>query len=180
MVGSRGLGCARRRGSGSGAHEVGGRAMPGVGGRGRASPAVGRRHQPCNRTSMAARCLEDLRVWQKARVLTAEISATLKQPSLRNSWALRDQLDRASLSIAANIAEGFAQQSDRAFARYLFLARASASEVRALLEVGHDQEKLTTAQRRRLLGRCNEVSRMLNALIRYLVDADRRTRQLGQ
>ncbi len=129
---------------------------------------------------MAARCLEDLRVWQKSRVLTAEISATLKQPSLRNSWALRDQLDRASLSIAANIAEGFAQQSDRAFARYLFLARASASEVRALLEVGHDQEKLTTAQRRRLLGRCTEVSRMLNALIRYLVDADRRTRQLGQ
>ncbi len=129
---------------------------------------------------MAARCLEDLRVWQKSRVLGAEISAILKLPSLRNSWALRDQLDRASLSVTANIAEGFAQQSDRAFARYLFLARASASEVHALIEVGHDQERLTTAQRQRLMGKCNEVSRMLTSLIRYLVDADRRTRQLGQ
>ena len=80
----------------------------------------------------------------------------------------------------ANIAEGFAQQSDRAFARYLFLARASASEVRALLEVGHDQERLTTDQRKRLMGMCHEVSRMLSSLISYLVDADRRKRQLGR
>ena len=129
---------------------------------------------------MAARRLEDLRVWQQARTLASEVSATLDQPALCRDWALKDQLNRAALSIAANIAEGFAQQSDRAFARYLFLARASASEVRALLSIALDQEKLDLAKSRALQGRCNGVSRMLSALIRYLVTEDRVTRQVGQ
>ena len=159
---SRGARCAGGRESGAGLRPASG---------------VGTGH--AKKRWVAAGCLEDLRVWQKSRVLAAEISATLEQPPLRNSWALKDQLARASLSIVANIAEGFAQQPDRAFARYLFLARASASEVRALLEVGHDQERLTTDQRKRLMG-MYEVSRMLSSLIRCLVDADRRKRQLGR
>lgn len=129
---------------------------------------------------MAARRLEDLRVWQQARTLASEVSATLDQPALRRDWALKDQLNRAAISIAANIAEGFAQQSDRAFARYLFLARASASEVRALLSIALDQGKLDLAETKALQGRCNRVSRMLSALIRYLVTEDRVTRQVGQ
>ena len=134
----------------------------------------------CTSDGVSARRLENVRVWQQSRLLTTEVSALLESPPFRNSWALRDQLERAALSIVANIAEGFAQQSDKAFARYLFLARGSAGEVRALLGVGLDQQCLSRDEHRRLVSRCNGVSRMLTALIRYLVDADRRTRQLGK
>ena len=89
----------------------------------RSGGAPGQRgHGACTDCFVAARRLEDLRVWQQARTMAGEIYEVLERPTFRNNWPLRDQLNRASLSIVANIAEGFAQQSDRAFARYLFLA----------------------------------------------------------
>ena len=105
--------------------------------------------------------------------MAGEIYEVLERPTFRNNWPLRDQLNRASLSIVANIAEGFAQQSDRAFARYLFLARGSASEVRALLDIARDQEKLELQEFEYLQRQCSGISRMLSALIRHLINENR-------
>ena len=111
--------------------------------------------------------------------MAGEVSEILERPTFRNNWPLRDQLNRASLSIVTNIAEGFAQQSDRAFARYLFLARGSASEVRALLDIARDQEKLELQEFNYLQRQCAGISRMLSALIRHLINENRTDRQLG-
>jgi four helix bundle protein len=84
-------------------------------------------------TGMGVKRVDELRVWQQAKEFTNAVSALVDRDPLRRDFALRDQLGRASLSIVANIAEGFAQSSDRGFARCLVIVRGSTAEVRTLL-----------------------------------------------
>ena len=83
---------------------------------------------------MIVRTLDDLLVYQKAQDACGAISAVLERPKVRADWDLRVQLASASAAVAANIAEGFGQQSDRQFARYLYISRGSSHEVRAHLD----------------------------------------------
>src|SRR5574342_837622 len=79
---------------------------------------------------MRAKCVEDLQVWQRAMDFWRAINAILDRPGLLRDRPLRDQLSDASDSIVSNIAEGFEQPSDRAFAKYLYTAKASTAETR--------------------------------------------------
>ena len=78
---------------------------------------------------------EDIIAWQKARELTNEIYSSLK--SCRD-FSYRDQIQRASVSIMNNIAEGFDRKGDKEFRRYLSIAKGSCAEVRSLLYLGQD------------------------------------------
>ena len=74
------------------------------------------------------------------------------------------------------LAEGFGQQSDRQFARYLFIARGSAHEVRAHLSVAHARKYLESDDVSDLAGKYDEIARMLTGLIRYLLASGRKQR----
>lgn len=89
---------------------------------------------------------------------------------------LHGQLASASAAVAANIAEGFGQQSDRQFARYLFIARGSAQELRALLAVAHHRGDVTSTELAEIAQKYEEVVRMLTGLIKYLRASDRKER----
>jgi four helix bundle protein len=79
---------------------------------------------------------------------------------------------RASVSIMANIAEGFERRGSRLeFARYLRIAKGSCGEVRAELYVARDQHYCEPADFNRLFGSAVEVSRMLQGLTRRLRDS---------
>ena len=125
---------------------------------------------------MGVKRVDELRVWQQAKGLANAVSALTDQDPLRRDFALRDQLRRASVSIVANIAEGFAQGSDRGFARYLVIARGSTAEVRTLLVLASEQHQIRPDQGQSLTEICENVSRMLTTLIRYLVREDRTVR----
>ena len=56
---------------------------------------------------------EDILAWQKARVLTKEIYASARMGLFARDYGLRDQVQRASVSAMANIAEGFERGGDR-------------------------------------------------------------------
>jgi four helix bundle protein len=123
-----------------------------------------------------ARSLEELVVYQRAITLTDAVSAILKRPGFREDWELKKQLATASAAVAANIAEGFGQQTDRQFARYLFIARGSTHEVRAHLRIALGRGHVSAEELRDLGGLCDSVGKMLSALIRYLRVSDRRER----
>ena len=72
---------------------------------------------------------EELIVWQKARLLTKEIYKTFKNLKFRDA-GLCDQIQRASVSIMSNIAEGFERGTKQEFLNYLYIAKGSAGEVR--------------------------------------------------
>ena len=125
---------------------------------------------------MIARTLEDLLVYRKALDACVAVSAVLDRPKVRADWDLRVQLASASAAIPANIAEGFGQQSDRQFARYLFIARGSSHEVRAHLAVARGRQYVTEEEAIELSNKYEEISRMLTGLIKYLLASDRKRR----
>ena len=125
---------------------------------------------------MVARTLDELVVYRKSLAACAAISALLEGTQVRRDLKLRSQLAASSGSVPANIAEGFGQQSDRQFAKYLFIARGSAHEVRAHLSVAQTRKYLQPADVIELAGKYEEIARMLTGLIRYLLASDRKQR----
>ena len=76
---------------------------------------------------------EELEIWQDARRLTKNMLPLLKILKINHECGLRDQLSRSSSSVMNNIAEGFSRGGNKEFAKYLWISRASASEVRSQL-----------------------------------------------
>ncbi|MEM9829694.1 MAG: four helix bundle protein [Bacteroidota bacterium] len=65
---------------------------------------------------------EDLEVWQKSTSLAVTLYQQLKDCK---DFGMKDQMQRAAVSIASNIAEGFDRQTQKEFIQYLYIARGS-------------------------------------------------------
>jgi four helix bundle protein len=76
---------------------------------------------------------EDLPVWNEAIVLAEGCEDFILAAKDRITWSKRDQLDRASLSVSNNIAEGFERGTTNELLNFLYIARGSAGEVRSML-----------------------------------------------
>jgi four helix bundle protein len=78
---------------------------------------------------------KDLPVWQEAALLYCSVLDLLEESSNNFSFGFRTQLDRASLSVSNNIAEGFERMSTAELLAFLEFARGSAGEVRSMVAV---------------------------------------------
>ena len=67
---------------------------------------------------------EEIISWQKARLLTSAIYTVTRVGDFSRDFGLRDQIRKASVSIMANIAEGFERGTNREFHRFLCIAKA--------------------------------------------------------
>jgi four helix bundle protein len=76
---------------------------------------------------------EDLPVWQQAIQLAEEVYDLTEEQDFKCSHSLRDQLERAALSVSNNIAEGFERGTTKELLAFLYIARGSAGEVRSML-----------------------------------------------
>jgi four helix bundle protein len=81
---------------------------------------------------------EDLDSWKVARELTNTIYSITKKEKFSKDYGLKDQIQRASVSILANVAEGFDSRSDKSFINFLTFAYRPATEVQSLLYVALD------------------------------------------
>ena len=68
---------------------------------------------------------EDLDAWKVSRELANLIYAFCREPVLSKDYGFKDQIQRAAVSVMNNIAEGFERGSNKDFAKFLFIARAS-------------------------------------------------------
>ena len=68
---------------------------------------------------------EEIDAWKKARELTKNIYEITGKGNISKDFALRDQLRRASMSIMANIAEGFERGGNKEFRQFLAVAKGS-------------------------------------------------------
>lgn len=87
---------------------------------------------------MKIKKFEDLPVWQEARIFTKEIYSLSKDTPLKKDYGLKDQIQRAAVSVIANIAEGFERNNNKEFIKFLGYSKGSAGEVRALLYLALD------------------------------------------
>jgi four helix bundle protein len=76
---------------------------------------------------------EELPVWNAAISLAVEIYCLTESTPFRRRRSLRDQIERAAVSVSNNIAEGFERGTNNELLAFLYIARGSAGEVRSML-----------------------------------------------
>lgn len=81
---------------------------------------------------MGYRSFEDLDVWKKSCRLAVEIYEGLRDC---RDFGLKDQITRAAVSIASNIAEGSERDSKQEYIRFIHIAKGSAAELRTQLYI---------------------------------------------
>lgn len=106
---------------------------------------------------------EELPVWQEAARLYNRVLDLLEEPNLPLSSGFRNQLDRASLSISNNVAEGFERVTTNELLSFLAIARGSGGEVRSMMAVVKDRPKL-----KRFLGQLKEIRELAESCGRQL------------
>lgn len=108
---------------------------------------------------------EDLLSWQKARLLTKEIYKAFQNC---RDLGFKDQIQRASVSVMSNIAEGFESGTRPEFLNYLYIAKGSAGEVRAQLYAALDIGYLNIETFKYLNGLATECSKLVASFIKGL------------
>lgn len=120
-----------------------------------------------------AKDFRDLKVWRQSRDLAVDIGNLCDADPLCRSHALADQMQRSSVSVPSNIAEGNDRGSNRDAIRFLYIARGSLAELRTQLDIAEGRQKISSQLRRSMDDRCAEISRMLNGLIRVRLARER-------
>ena len=110
---------------------------------------------------------EDMEVWQAAKQVVIEVYRLTRDGALSRDYGFKDQLQRAAVSIMANIAEGYERGGKRELIQFLYIAKGSAAETRSLIHVGTELGYLTEDQRTATLQRVTSIGRQLGGFIRY-------------
>jgi four helix bundle protein len=116
-----------------------------------------------------AKMFEDLEVWKLSRALVKEIYSITATDKINRNFSLKDQIQRAALSIMNNISEGFERHSDREFAYFLNIAKGSAGEVRSMLFVLLDMHYIDNVVFKKIYDQTMTISKSLSGFISYLI-----------
>ena len=111
---------------------------------------------------------EDLEVWQCARELAQGVYRATRTQALRRDRVLCDQMRRAAVSVASNIAEGFERGTRKQQIEFCFIAKGSAGELRCQVTIAHDLELLYARAHEWLSEKCEACSKLLAGYIRSL------------
>ena len=117
---------------------------------------------------MPVKNFEELEIWKEARKLTRAIYQLTKREKFSRDFSLRDQIQRAVVSIMSNIAEGVERDGNQEFVQFLYVAKASCGEVRSQLYVAFDQGYILKADSEESIVAFRRLSGMIGNLIRYL------------
>ena len=111
---------------------------------------------------------KDLVAWQKSIELTAELYKLTEVFPRRELYGLADQIRRAAVSVASNIAEGQAHFSKREFCHYLHHSRGSLAEIETQIIIAERLHYISTSQLDCELHHIHEIGRIINGLINSL------------
>ena len=75
----------------------------------------------------------EIAAWQRGRELVRRIYELTRQEPFSRDWGLKDQIQRAAVSICSNIAEGFERSGNKEFVNFLWIAKGSVGEVASQL-----------------------------------------------
>ncbi|MDD4035555.1 MAG: four helix bundle protein [Candidatus Cloacimonadaceae bacterium] len=117
---------------------------------------------------MVIRDFTEIEAWKQARILVSDVYRICNETKLSRDYGLRDQIQRAAVSIMSNIAEGFDSNSTSSFVNFLSYSFRSASEVQSLLFVALDVEYIDSDVFDKLMEQTTSVKKMIGGFIRYL------------
>jgi len=108
---------------------------------------------------------EDIIAWQKARELTVVIYRLFETSK---DFGFKYQIQRASISIMNNIAEGFERKTNNEFKQFLFIAKGSCGEIRSMLYLSKGLKMINDTSFNNLFKQSEEISKILSGLIKAL------------
>lgn len=114
------------------------------------------------------RSYRDLKVWRKGMVLTEVVYRLCRKLPPEERYGLAQQLKRASVSISANIAEGYGRRSLGEYLRFISIANGSLKEVETLLLLTGRLGLLQISETAKALATTDELGRMFTVLVRRL------------
>jgi four helix bundle protein len=114
---------------------------------------------------MAYRSFEDLEVWKRACRVAVRVYEVLRDC---RDYGLRDQMTRAAVSIASNIAEGAERASVPDYNRFLHIAKGSAAELRTQLYIAQRIGLIDAPTQIELTQELKEIAAMLHGLTQSL------------
>jgi four helix bundle protein len=117
---------------------------------------------------MQIKNFEELEIWKIARCLTQEVYTLAQTPKFSRDYGLRDQMQRAAVSIMSNIAEGFERGGNQEFVQFLYVAKASCGELRSQLYVALDQKYIDPQAANEMTTTLKRLSMMIKHLIDHL------------
>jgi len=116
---------------------------------------------------MGKRGFRDLKVWQRAKGLAVDVYAAVKRsPELSKDFGLRDQMQRAAVSVCSNVAEGDERDTDKDAVRFFYIAKGSVAELITQLEIAKDARIIEPSSADKLINEAEEIGAMLGALIK--------------
>jgi four helix bundle protein len=114
---------------------------------------------------MKINTFEEIIAWQKAKTLTVDMYKICKSSK---DYGFRDQLQRATVSIMNNIAEGFERRSNKEFRQFLYISKCSCGEVRSMLHLAKELGYVSEVETEKFIERATEISKMLSGFIKQL------------
>lgn len=111
---------------------------------------------------------EDIQGWQEARKLAKQIYELTRRDPFKKDYGLGSQIQKAAVSIMANIAEGFDRQSKKEIIRFFDYSSASSAELQSHLHVAFDQKYISEKDFKEAYDQAKKTKNLINGFIAYL------------
>jgi len=116
--------------------------------------------------------LEDFQTWQKSKLLNNKIQEIIQAKKLDSNYNLRNQINSASLSIMANLAEGYGRQGNKEFYQFLSISKASATELKSHLYSAHSAKLISNNEKEEFFDLITDILKMSSGLMRHISKSD--------
>lgn len=108
---------------------------------------------------------KDLKAWQRSMDLVEAIYEVTASFPKEERFTLVDQMRRSAISVISNIAEGYGRGTDKDLTHFLYMARGSANELSAQIELSKRLSYISDDSFVNMDALCMEVNKMLSSLI---------------
>ena len=122
----------------------------------------------------------DFEAFQASRSFVREVGLLIRTPKFSRNRALREQMERAAISVLSNFAEGFERDGNAEFAQFLTISKGSIGELRGQLIYSLDVGLIDEMLHAELDEKAAAATRIVGGLIRYLSGSELRGRKFGQ
>ena len=112
--------------------------------------------------------ISKLEAWKAAHQLVLQIYSITKKFPSEERFRLVNQICRSASSIAANLVEGNGRSYKKEYLQFVYLARGSLDETKHHLLLAKDLGYITQKEYDDLIGRSDEIGKLINGLIKYL------------
>jgi four helix bundle protein len=114
---------------------------------------------------------KELEIWKKSMELAKEVLLEVKTMPDEYKFSLVSQMNRSSISIPSNIAEGSARTTNKDFARFLDIAQGSACELETQIMLSSEISLIQAKRKIELINKTNEVQKMIRGFRRSLASS---------